>query len=434
MSADIDVDTRSATTALAVLSSLSFCHFLNDMMQSLLPAMYPILKDSLHLDFGQIGLVTLVYQSTASLFQPLVGLYTDRRPLPYALAAGMGFTLVGLLALAAARTFPMLLLAAATTGIGSSVFHPESSRVARLASGGRHGFAQSLFQVGGNAGSAVGPLAVAFIVLPSGQKSVAWFALAALLGIVLLSRIGTWYQQQARRPAPRARKSREAARLSYGRMFGAMGILFALIFSKYFYLASLTSYYTFYLIERFQVSVWSSQVHLFVFLAAVAVGTFAGGPIGDRIGRKHVIWFSILGVLPFTLMLPHANLFWTGVLSVPIGLILASAFSAILVYAQDLMPGRIGLISGLFFGFAFGMGGLGAAVLGYLADATSIEFVYRVCAYLPAIGVLALFLPRQERAAPYVIVAGSANSPDPVIRGSRATPAGAPESKPVRRE
>lgn len=407
MSADIDADTRSATTAFAVLSGLSFCHFLNDMMQSLLPAMYPILKDSLHLDFGQIGLVTLVYQSTASLFQPLIGLYTDRRPLPYALAVGMGFTLVGLLALSVARTFPMLLLAAATTGIGSSVFHPESSRVARLASGGRHGFAQSLFQVGGNAGSAVGPLAVAFIVLPSGQKSVAWFALAALLGIVLLSRIGTWSQQQTRRPAARAHRSRQVPRLSYGRIVGAMGILVALIFSKYFYLASLTSYYTFYLIDRFHVSVWSSQVHLFVFLAAVAVGTFAGGPIGDRIGRKHVIWFSILGVLPFTLMLPYANLFWTGVLSVPIGLILASAFSAILVYAQDLVPGRIGLISGLFFGFAFAMGGLGAAALGYLADATSIEFVYRVCAYLPAIGVLALFLPGQENAVPGAIKAGS---------------------------
>ncbi|AMN45700.1 fosmidomycin resistance protein [Steroidobacter denitrificans] len=429
MSADID-DTRSATTALAVLSGLSFCHFLNDMMQSLLPAMYPILKDALLLDFGQIGLVTLVYQSTASLFQPLIGLYTDRRPLPYALAVGMGFTLVGLLTLAVARTFPMLLLAAVTTGIGSSVFHPESSRVARLASGGRHGFAQSLFQVGGNAGSAVGPLAVAFIVLSSGQKSVAWFALAALLGIVLLSRIGTWYQQQARYPAVRTHSLREAAPLSHGRLYGAMGILFALIFSKYFYLASLTSYYTFYLIERFHVSVWSSQVHLFVFLGAVAVGTFAGGPIGDRIGRKHVIWFSILGVLPFTVVLPYANLFWTGVLSVPIGLILASAFSAILVYAQDLVPGRIGLISGLFFGFAFGMGGLGAAVLGYLADATSIEFVYHICAYLPAIGVLALFLPRVESTASHGIIAV-----DPAaMRNSLKTPAGVLARPPIRGE
>lgn len=397
MSSNVEVDTRPATTAVAVLGALSFCHLLNDMMQSLLPAMYPILKSGLRLDFGQIGLVTFVYQVTASLFQPLIGSYTDRRPLPYALACGMGFTLSGLLLLSVASSFAILLLSAAVIGIGSSVFHPESSRVARIASGGRHGFAQSLFQVGGNAGSAIGPLAAAFIVLPNGQHSVAWFALAALLGIVLLSRIGTWYgHQELKKAKARASESHAVAPLPRGKVIGAVAILMALIFSKYFYMVSLSSYYTFYLIERFHVSVWAAQLHLFVFLAAVAVGTLAGGPIGDRIGRKYVIWFSILGVLPFTLLLPHANLFWTGVLSVPIGLILASAFSAILVYAQDLVPGKVGTISGLFFGFAFGMGGLGAAVLGHLADVTSIEFVYRICAYLPLIGILAAFLPKLE--------------------------------------
>jgi FSR family fosmidomycin resistance protein-like MFS transporter len=399
MSSNVDVQSREVTTALAVLGALSFCHLLNDMMQSLLPAMYPMLKSGLKLDFGQIGMVTFVYQVTASLFQPLIGSYTDRRPLPYALAFGMGFTLAGLLLLASATSFAWLLLAAATVGVGSSVFHPESSRVARLASGGRHGFAQSLFQVGGNTGSAIGPLAAAFIVLPNGQASVAWFALAALLGILLLSKIGGWYRDHM---VHQAKVRREAAHpavaLSRGKVATALAILVALIFSKYFYLASLTSYYTFYLIERFHVSVWSAQVHLFVFLASVAIGTFAGGPIGDRVGRKYVIWFSILGILPFTLLLPHANLFWTGVLSVPIGLILASAFSAILVYAQDLVPGKVGTISGLFFGFAFGMGGLGAAVLGHLADATSIGFVYSVCAYLPLIGALAAFLPKLDTA------------------------------------
>jgi FSR family fosmidomycin resistance protein-like MFS transporter len=394
MSSSVEIDTRPAATAFAVLSALSFCHLLNDMMQSLLPAMYPILKSGLRLDFGQIGLVTLVYQVTASLFQPLVGMVADRRPLPYALAFGMGFTLAGLLLLSVADSFPLLLVAAATVGVGSSIFHPESSRIARLASGGRHGFAQSVFQVGGNAGSAIGPLAAAFIVLPNGQSSVAWFALAALLGIVLLTRIGAWYahhtvtQAKSRQQVAHARPP-----VSRGKIVGALAILLLLIFSKYFYMASISSYYTFYLIERFQVSVWSAQVHLFVFLASVAIGTFAGGPIGDRIGRKYVIWFSILGVVPFTLALPHAGLFWTGVLSVPIGLILASAFSAILVYAQDLLPGKVGLISGLFFGLAFGMGGVGAAVLGHLADVTGIEFVYRVCAYLPLLGILAALLP-----------------------------------------
>jgi MFS transporter, FSR family, fosmidomycin resistance protein len=395
MSSNVDVHSREVTTATAVLGALSFCHLLNDMMQSLLPAMYPILKTGLQLDFGQIGLITFVYQVTASLFQPLVGLYADRRPMPYALAFGMAFTLTGLLLLSTASSFPLLLLAAAVIGLGSSVFHPESSRMARVASGGRHGFAQSLFQVGGNAGSAIGPLAAAFIVLPNGQRSVAWFALAALLGIVLLTKIGSWYSRQTVRLAAVGKSAQHASEsLPRAQVIGALAVLVLLIFSKYFYLVSLTSYYTFYLIERFDVSVWNAQVHLFVFLAAVAVGTFAGGPIGDRIGRKYVIWFSILGVLPFTLLLPHANLFWTGVLSVPIGLILASAFSAILVYAQELVPGKVGMISGLFFGLAFGMGGLGAAVLGQLADVTGIEFVYRICAYLPLLGALAAFLPK----------------------------------------
>ncbi len=398
MSSTADIHTRPETTAFAVLSALSFCHLLNDMMQSLLPAMYPILKSGLQLDFGQIGFVTLAYQLTASVLQPLIGLYTDRRPTPYALAFGMGFTLAGLVLLSIASTFPMLLAAAAIVGLGSSVFHPESSRVARLASGGRHGLAQSLFQVGGNAGSAIGPLAAAFIVLPNGQGSVAWFALAAMLGIVLLSRIGSWYSQHMIRQAARRKAPAAAAPMQRNQVIAALVILVTLIFSKYFYLASFTSYYTFYLIERFHVSVWTSQMHLFVFLAAVAIGTIAGGPVGDRFGRKYVIWFSILGVLPFTLILPHANLFWTGVLSVPIGLILASAFSAILVYAQELIPGKVGMISGLFFGLAFGMGGLGAAVLGHVADVTSIEFVYRICAWLPLLGVLAALLPAHKSA------------------------------------
>ncbi|HEY4367664.1 MAG TPA: MFS transporter [Steroidobacteraceae bacterium] len=397
MNSTADIHSRPLTTAFTVLGALSFCHLLNDMMQSLLPAIYPMLKDNLHLDFGQIGLITLIYQVTASLFQPLIGSYMDRRPMPYALAYGMGFTLAGLLLLSVSTSFPVVLLSAGIIGVGSSIFHPESSRLARLASGGRHGFAQSLFQVGGNAGSAIGPLAAAFIVLPNGQRSVAWFALAAMLGIALLTKIGAWYGRHRQRHAAAAHQEvHHSSGFSRGKIIGAVGILLALIFSKYFYLASLTSYYTFYLIDRFHVSVWSAQIHLFVFLASVAIGTIAGGPIGDHFGRKYVIWFSILGILPFTLVLPHANLFWTGVLSVPIGLILASAFSAILVYAQDLVPGKVGMISGLFFGFAFGMGGLGAAVLGHIADVTSVEFVYRICAYLPAIGILAAFLPHMD--------------------------------------
>jgi FSR family fosmidomycin resistance protein-like MFS transporter len=384
-------------TAIAVLGALSFSHMLNDMAQSMLPALYPMLKGSLALDFGQIGLVTLAFQMTASLLQPLVGLYTDHRPQPFSLALGMGSTLVGLVLLSLAGSFALLLLAAVLVGMGSAVFHPEASRIARFASGGRHGLAQSLFQVGGNLGSAVGPLLAAFIVLPLGQPSVAWFSLAALVGIVVLFRVGAWYRRSAGlRPRSRAVPIGRHPDLSRRQVGIALAVLMVLVFSKYFYTASLTSYYTFYLIERFGVSVQSAQVHLFVFLGAFALGTLVGGPIGDRFGRKYLIWISILGALPFTLMLPHANLFWTGVLIVPIGLILSSAFSAILVYAQDLMPGRVGTIAGLFFGLAFGLGGIGAALLGELADLTSIAFVYQVCAFLPALGLVTVLLPNLE--------------------------------------
>jgi MFS transporter, FSR family, fosmidomycin resistance protein len=387
---------RVETTVFGILTAISFCHLLNDMMQSLLPAIYPILKESLHLDFWQIGLITLSYNVTASLLQPVIGLYTDRHPQPYSLAAGMTFTLVGLLLLAVAHHFALVLLSAALVGLGSAVFHPESSRIARLASGGRHGFAQSLFQVGGNAGSSLGPLLAAFIVLPRGQSSIGWFSLAAMIGIALLWNVGTWYKRthsvtvhkQAARALHPAVSPRQAGMV--------LAILLALIFSKYVYLASLSSYYTFYLIEKFGVSVQSAQVHLFIFLGAVAAGTILGGPIGDRVGRRFVILWSILGVLPFTLALPYANLFWTEVLSVIIGVILASAFSAIVVYAQELVPGRVGMIAGLFFGLAFGIGGLGAAVLGVMADRTGIEFVYSVCSFLPLIGILAVLLPNLD--------------------------------------
>lgn len=380
-------------TLFAILAAISFCHLLNDMVQSLIPAIYPILKSSFHLDFGQIGLITLTYQMTASLLQPLVGSYTDRKPHPYSLPIGMTFTLIGLIFLALAPSFGMLLLAAALVGMGSSVFHPESSRVARLASGGQHGLAQSVFQVGGNTGSAVGPLLAAFIVLPTGQRSIAWFSVAALVGILVLTRVGAWYKRHPMRKPPAARKHEGHALLPRKKIVIAMAVLVALIFSKYFYLASLTSYYTFYLINKFHVSVQSSQIYLFIFLGAVAAGTVIGGPVGDRFGRKLVIWCSILGVLPFTLLLPYANLFWTPILTVIIGLVLASAFSAILVYAQDLIPGSIGMVSGIFFGFAFGMGGIGAAVLGEIADLTNIDFVYKVCSFLPVIGLLTAFLP-----------------------------------------
>jgi FSR family fosmidomycin resistance protein-like MFS transporter len=395
------VDTpRADPTVYGVIFAISFCHLLNDMMQSLLPAIYPGLKAGFHLDFGQIGLITLTYQITASILQPLVGLYADRRPTPLALPGGTVFSLAGLLVLSVAHTYPMLLVGAALLGMGSSVFHPESSRVARMASGGRHGLAQSLFQVGGNAGQALGPLAAAIVVVRWGQSSLAFFALLALLSGAVLWNVGQWYRHHgltrltagAGKHASIAAGSAEAKR--------GIAVLLALIFSKYVYLASLTSYFTFYLIHRFDVSVQSAQLHLFVFLGAVAVGTVLGGPVGDRFGRKRVIWFSILGTLPFTLLLPHASLFWTAPLTVAIGLILASAFPAIVVFAQELVPGKVGMISGLFFGFSFGMGGLGAAGLGELADHIGIEAVYQVCAFLPLIGLLAAFLPDPQRKAP----------------------------------
>jgi len=392
-------------TAFPLLITLSICHLLNDLIQSLLPAIYPLLKESFALDFGQIGLITLTFQLTASLLQPLVGMYTDRHPLPYSLAIGMGSTLIGLLLLSQAPSFPILLVAAALIGTGSSVFHPESSRIARMASGGRHGLAQSVFQVGGNLGSALGPLLAAFIVMPRGQSSVAWFAVAALIAITLLTRIGGWYRVQLPLLQRRAGRAPGEIVLPRRTVIFAISILGLLIFSKYFYLASLSSYYTFYLMEKFSLEAQDAQMHLFFFLGAVAAGTIIGGPVGDRIGRRYVIWGSILGVLPFTLLLPHANLFWTTVLTIVIGLVLASAFSAILVYAQELVPGRTGMISGLFFGFAFGMGGIGAAVLGQVADHIGIEAVYALCAYLPAIGLLAWFLPSMDSVRAGTVVA-----------------------------
>ena len=382
-----------------VLIAISICHFLNDMMSSLLPAIYPLLKSSFNLNFAQIGLITLTYQTTASLLQPMIGFYTDKRPRPFSLPVGMGATLIGLILLAIAHSFPALLVAAALVGTGSSVFHPESSRVARMASGGQHGLAQSIFQVGGNTGLSFGPLLAAFVVLPRGQTSLAWFSLAALAGMILLTGVSTWAKNNTTSWKKFSAKHDidKPPDLSTARITGSIAILMALLFSKFVYLASLTSYYTFYLISKFQLSVESAQIHLFVFLGAVAAGTLIGGPVGDRIGRKNVIWCSILGVLPFTLLLPYSNLFWTEILSVVIGLILASAFSVIVVYAQELVPGKVGMISGLCFGFAFGMAGLGAAVLGWLADLTSINFVYLVCSYLPAVGLLAAFLPNIER-------------------------------------
>jgi FSR family fosmidomycin resistance protein-like MFS transporter len=389
--------TQTAQTALGILIAITVCHCLNDLMQSVLPAVYPILKNAYQLDFGQIGLITFANQATASLLQPVIGTFTDARPKPYSLAIGMGFTLLGLLMLSVAPTFVAILVAVAFVGIGSSIFHPESSRVARLASGGRHGFAQSLFQVGGNAGSATGPLLAALVVLPNGQRSIAWFSVTALAAMAILLRVGNWYKHRIAAAARTARKQASAALVS-SRVRWALLILVLLVFSKNVYLASLSSFYTFYLIEKFALSVESAQIHLFILLAAVAAGTFIGGPVGDRIGRKYVIWVSILGVLPFTVLLPYANLFWTEVLTVIIGLILASAFSAIVVFAQELVPGRVGAVSGVFFGFAFGAGGLGAALLGQLADKTSIEFVYKVCSFLPAIGLLTWFLPNIEPA------------------------------------
>jgi MFS transporter, FSR family, fosmidomycin resistance protein len=387
----IRVAGSAGRTALGVLGAISLCHLLNDAMQSLLPAMYPMLAGSYQLGYKQIGLLAFTFQITASLLQPLIGAYADKSPRPYSLAVGMGFSLGGLILLAYATSYPLLLVAAALIGTGSSVFHPESSRVARMASGGRHGLAQSIFQVGGNLGSSAGPLLAAFIVLPHGQSSVVWFSILALIGIVVLINVGHWYKTHGLTRLSRAPK--KVAATPRAHVAAAIAVLLALIFSKYIYLASLTSFYTFYLIEHFQVSVRDSQLYLFIFLASAAAGSLIGGPLGDRLGSKYIIWASILGVLPFTLILPHANLFWTAVLTVPIGLIIASAFPAIVVYAQDLMPGRTGAVAGLFFGFAFGMAGVGAAALGYLAAHFGIASVYQVCAFLPLIGLLAVFLP-----------------------------------------
>lgn len=385
-------------TVFSILLALSFTHFLNDTMQSLIPAIYPVLKDSLKLNFTQVGLITFTFQMSASLLQPLVGLYTDKKPQPYSLAIGMGFTLIGLISLSLAHNFPMVLVSVGLVGVGSAVFHPEASRLAHMASGGKHGMAQSLFQVGGNAGSSLGPLLAAMIIVPFGQFHVIWFSLAALLAIVVMLNISKWYLGNTHRIKPKkAALQLDQPRLSNTRVIFSLGILLVLIFSKYFYMASMTSYYTFYLIDRFHISVQSAQVYLFIFLFAVAAGTFIGGPVGDRIGRKYVIWISILGVAPFSLLLPHASLMWTAVLSVFIGVILSSAFSAILVYAQELVPGKVGMIAGLFFGLAFGMAGVGSALLGRLADATNIAYVYQVCAYLPLIGLLTGLLPNLEK-------------------------------------
>ncbi len=386
-------------STVGILFALSFCHLLNDAIQALIPAIYPLLKDSFHLSFAQIGLITFTFQMVGSVLQPVVGFYTDKRPKPYSLVYGMGLTGCGLFLLALAPGYSVILLAAAFVGLGSAIFHPESSRMARLASGGRHGFAQSLFQVGGNAGTALGPLLAAAIIVPHGRQHILWFGSLALLGIVILSKVGRWYEK-------RFVTSRGSIVLPFAEHLGlsrnkialSLAILLVLMFSKFIYLTSMTNYYTFYLMHRFGVSVQQSQLYLFLFLAAGVVGTLVGGPIGDRIGRKQVIWVSILGIAPFTLLLPHANLLGTAILSVVISVIMASAFPAILVYATELLPGKVGLIAGLFFGLAFGLAGIGSAVLGKLADATSIEFVISACSVLPLLGLLTWFLPDLSRA------------------------------------
>jgi MFS transporter, FSR family, fosmidomycin resistance protein len=380
-------------TIFPILLSISFSHLLNDTIQSLIPSIYPVVKNSFNLNFSQIGIITLVFQLTASLFQPIIGLYTDRKPQPYSLAVGMVFTLTGLILLSQAKNYSLLLVSVAVIGTGSSVFHPEASKVAYMASGGRRGLAQSIFQVGGNLGGSLGPILAAMIIVPLGQSGILWFSILALLAIIVLLNVGRWYTHHTNRMRKKVIEITKGHGLSKTKVAWSVVILLVLIFSKYFYTASITSYFTFYMMHKFNVSIQTSQLHLFLFLFAVATGTLLGGPIGDRVGRKYVIWFSILGVAPFTLLLPYANLFWTTVLSLVIGVILASAFSAILVYAQELLPGKLGMISGLFFGFAFGMGGLGSALLGMLADKTSIDYVYHVCAFLPLMGVITVFLP-----------------------------------------
>ena len=388
---------RATQTVFPVLMAISFAHLLNDGMQSLIPALYPILKTSFQLTFTQIGLITLTFQMTASILQPVIGFYTDRHPQPFSLVVGMIFTLLGLVGLAFASGFAWLLVSVGLAGLGSAIFHPESSRVAYMASGGRYGFAQAFFQVGGNTGGSIGPLCAAVLIAGRGQRNVLWFTLAAIAGILVVYRVGTWSRSHQHRIRDAGQQARRHFPLVPKKVAFSLGILIVLIFSKYIYLASLTSYYTFYLIQKFQVSVASAQIHLFVFLFAVAAGTLIGGPLGDRFGRKYVIWISILGVAPFTILLPYANLLWTSILTVPIGVILASAFSAILVYAQELLPGKVGMIAGLFFGLAFGMAGIGSAVLGKLADHTSIIFVFHVCSFLPLLGLLTGWLPNLER-------------------------------------
>jgi len=392
-------DNAGEAPVFAILFTIGLCHLLNDIIGGLVPALYPLFKKSYSLTFSQIGLITLTYQIASSLLQPLVGLYTDRRPRPFSLMAGMTVTLGGLIWLSRASSFHALVLSATAVGAGSAVFHPEASRVARLASGGQHGLAQSIFQVGGNFGFSLGPLLAAFIVIGRGQRSIAWFSLDALVTMVLLFIIVTWYKRTTlHRMKVQVATTNVSSPLPPRKVAFSLAILLTLIFSKYIYMSSITSYYTFYLISKFHLPVQSAQIRLFTFLASTGAGILIGGPLGDRFGRKYVIWGSIIGVLPFTLLLPYANLFWTGILTVLIGLILSSAFSAILVYAQELIPGKVGMISGLFFGFAFGVAGVAAAMLGKVADKTSIDFVYRMCAFMPAIGVLAYFLPNLEPA------------------------------------
>ncbi|EJL61526.1 MFS transporter [Flavobacterium sp. CF136] len=394
----IDSSTLAQKTVYSVLFSIAFAHLLNDLMQSVIPSTYPILKQNFNLSFTQVGLITFVFQVTASLLQPFVGFYTDKKPKPYSLVAAMIFTISGLALLSVSSSFWMLLVSVALVGVGSSIFHPEASRVAFLGSGGKRGLAQSIFQLGGNAGSAIGPLLVALVVAPHGQSYVIWFVLAGVLGIMILSRIAVWYaNHMSLRTLGKAGLEEDKMQLSNRKITISIIVLLLLIFSKFFYMASMSSYFTFYLISKFGLSVQDSQFYLFLFMASVAAGTLIGGPLGDHFGRKYIIWFSILGAAPFTLLLPYANLFWTAVLAVIIGVVIASAFSAILVYAQELKPGKVGMISGLFFGFAFGMGGLGSAVLGYIADKTSIEYVYTISSYLPLIGVLAYFLPNIQK-------------------------------------
>jgi FSR family fosmidomycin resistance protein-like MFS transporter len=384
-------------TVFGILFAISFSHLLNDLLQSIIPSLYPLLKQNFHLNFTQIGLITFTFQVTASLLQPIVGTFTDRKPRPYSLPIGMGLTLAGVILLSQAPSFAALLVAVGIMGVGSSIFHPESSRLARLASGGKKGLAQSIFQLGGNAGSAIGPLLVALIVVANGQHYILCFTIAALIGIIVLSKVSQWYQAHLNmRAANPVQKEDVHTNLSKRKVYSSLVVLLLLIFSKFFYLSSMTNYFTFFLIGKFHVSIQQSQLYLFVFLASVAAGTLIGGYLGDRFGRKYVIWFSILGVAPFTLMLPYADLSWTIFLSVIIGIILSSAFSAIVVYGQELVPGKVGMISGLFFGLAFGMGGLGSALLGRLADHTSITYVFKVCAFLPLIGIITGFLPNIE--------------------------------------